>query len=186
MLRAYSVLEIKSIDEEQRIFEGLASTPSVDRMDDIVEPSGAQYKLPLPMLWQHARGSITDPIGKFIAITVTPKGLMVRGQLQKPGADYPQPLIDDLNKSWVLMRDGLVRGLSIGFNPLESADIEGSWGKRYTKYELLEISAVAIPANAEASVQTVKSMAEAERELRRGHVVKAVRLPPKPGVVRIA
>ena len=31
MDRAYSVMTVKSIDEEQRMFEGIATTPSPDR-----------------------------------------------------------------------------------------------------------------------------------------------------------
>ncbi len=53
MKRAYSLFTVKSIDEEQRIIEGIATTPSTDRMGDIVEPEGAQFKLPIPLLWQH-------------------------------------------------------------------------------------------------------------------------------------
>lgn len=186
LLRAYSVLTIKSIDDEQRVFEGIATTPATDRMDDIVEPMGAQYKLPIPMLWQHGYGSIQDPVGQIFYAKPTEQGILVRGQMQRPGPDYPQPLTDDLNKAWVLVRDKLVRGLSIGFNPIESIDIDGSWGKRYTKWEWLELSAVTIAANQEANIQTVKSIAAAQREAARGRVVKLDRpIFPKPGVVRL-
>ncbi|HET7375515.1 MAG TPA: hypothetical protein VFK30_02340, partial [Anaerolineae bacterium] len=44
--RAYSILEIKSFDEEQRIIEGVATTPTADRVGDIVRPLGAKFKLP--------------------------------------------------------------------------------------------------------------------------------------------
>jgi hypothetical protein len=58
--RAYAVLDIKSFDEDQRIIEGVASTPTVDRVGDIVKPRGAKFSLPMPMLWQHRSG---EPIG---------------------------------------------------------------------------------------------------------------------------
>jgi HK97 family phage prohead protease len=185
MHRAYSVMEIKSIDEDQRIFEGIATTPSPDRMDDIVVSEGAQIKLPLPILWQHAKGSISDPVGQIISAKVTSAGITVRGQMLKPQADYPQPLRDDLNKAWVLVRDRAVRGLSIGFSPIESTDIEGSWGRKFTKWDFLECSCVSVPANQDANIQTVKSIVQADESARRGKVVKAVPLGPKPGVVRI-
>src|SRR5678815_2115513 len=35
-LRAYSLLSIKNLADEARIIEGIASTPSTDRMDDVV------------------------------------------------------------------------------------------------------------------------------------------------------
>ena len=52
MNRAYGFLEAKSFDDK-RIFRGIASTATPDRMEDIVEPQGAKYRLPLPLLSQH-------------------------------------------------------------------------------------------------------------------------------------
>src|SRR5687768_5500710 len=60
MNRAYSVIEWKAVDEDQRIIEGIATTPKTDRMGDIVEPEGAEYTLPIPFLWQHDSRS---PVG---------------------------------------------------------------------------------------------------------------------------
>lgn len=186
MQRAYSLLEIKSIDEDARTFEGIATTPSTDRMDDIVEPKGAVFKLPIPMLWQHGRGSIPDPIGWIVQAKPSDSGIEVRGQMAKPGADYPQTLRDDLNKAWVMVRDKLVRGLSIGFNPLESSDIEGSWGRRFTKWDWLELSPVAIAANQDASIQTVKSMDVQARREKSGHcIVRVQKAAPPKGVYRL-
>jgi len=51
--RAYSLLTIKSVDDEQRVITGMATTPATDRSGDIVEPGGAEFKLPIPLLWQH-------------------------------------------------------------------------------------------------------------------------------------
>lgn len=185
MIRVFSVLEIKSIDEEQRTFEGIATTPATDRMDDIVEPMGAQFRLPIPMLWQHGKGSISDPVGWITDAMPTPKGVPIKGRVARAGADYPQSLRDDLQKAWVMIRDKLVRGLSIGFSALESEPIKGTFGVRYTKWSWLELSAVTIPANAEATIQTVKSMYEAERIAARGRIVKICRSEPKPGVFRL-
>ena len=44
--RAYSTFEVKAVDDDAGIIEGIASTPTTDRMGDIVEPKGAQFKLP--------------------------------------------------------------------------------------------------------------------------------------------
>lgn len=51
--RAYSVLEIKSVDSEDRLITGMATTPETDRMGDIVDPMGAKFAKSLPLLWQH-------------------------------------------------------------------------------------------------------------------------------------
>lgn len=149
MDRAYSTLEIKSLDEEAGTITGIASTPSTDRMDDIVMPEGASYKMPLPLLWQHNHG---DPIGEVVEATVTSKGIEIV-------AKVALGVTEEIDRYWKLIKSGLVRGLSIGFRGLETEQIEGSWGVRFKKWEWLELSAVTIPANAEASIATVKEYA---------------------------
>jgi HK97 family phage prohead protease/HK97 family phage major capsid protein len=146
-IRAYSVLEIKSVDDEQRIIEGIASTPETDRMGDIVEPDGAQYTLPIPLLWQH---DSEQPIGQVIAAKVTAAGIQIRAQIAKN-------VLPQIDNAWALIKSGLVRGLSIGFCPIEQADITGTWGIRFTKWDWYELSCVTIPANSAANIQTVKS-----------------------------
>lgn len=153
MNRAYSTFEIKSVDDEKRIIEGVASTPSTDRMGDIVEPEGAEFTLPIPLLWQHRAD---QPIGHVVSATISKAGIKIRAQLAK--VDEPGKLKDRLDEAWQSMRAKLVRGLSIGFDPTESARIEGTFGFRFTKWSWLELSAVTIPANAEASIHSIKSI----------------------------
>jgi HK97 family phage major capsid protein/HK97 family phage prohead protease len=152
LTRAYSLLEIKSVNEDQRVIEGIATTPSTDRMGDIVEPKGAQFKLPIPLLWQHDGKS---PIGEVFAAKVTPEGISVKARLAK--SDTPGTLKDRLDEAWDSMKLGLVKGLSIGFQSIESANIDGSFGIRFLKWAWLELSAVTIPANAEASILSIKA-----------------------------
>jgi HK97 family phage major capsid protein/HK97 family phage prohead protease len=177
--RAYSLLDIKAVNDEQRTFEGIASTPTPDRDEDIMEPDGAQYKLPIPLLWQHGRAGNKDPVGWVTEVTVKPEGLFVKGKFHK--VDSPPSLRDDLERSWTLVRDKLVRGLSIGFNPIEWTDIKGSYGRRYVKWDWLELSPVSIPANADASITSIKSADQALRAAS-GHTQGAVvRLTKTPG-----
>lgn len=147
--RAYSCLDFKSVDDDQRIIEGTASTIETDRMGDVIEPKGAEYKLPLPLLWQHRSD---QPIGQVISATVTKDGIKIRAQIAK---DLGIARIDE---AWTLLNAGLVRGLSIGFTPIESARIDGTWGMHILKWEWLELSAVTIPANASASIESIKSL----------------------------
>lgn len=148
MKRAYCLLTLKAVDEEQGIIEGLATTPTTDRMGDIVEPKGAQFKLPIPLLWQHKSG---EPIGHVIEAKVTEAGIYIKAQIARN-------VLPEIDRAWTLIKAGLVRGLSIGFSPLEAEDIKGTWGQRFLKWDWLELSAVTIPANAEASIQAIKSM----------------------------
>lgn len=170
MNRAWSVLEIKSFDDEQRTFEGIATTPNTDRMDDIVEPDGARFTLPIPMLWQHGKGEIKDPIGWITDAKITKDGIVARGQMAKPKDDYPQKLRDELNGVWVKVRDRIVRGLSIGFNPIEAEPIKGTFGTRFKVWDWLELSPVAIAANADASIHTIKAIDE-QQQAALGHSV---------------
>jgi HK97 family phage major capsid protein/HK97 family phage prohead protease len=152
MNRAYSTLELKAVDDGKRTFTGIASTPSTDRMGDVVEPKGAQFKLPIPFLWQH---NASDPIGWITSAKVTDKGIEVTGEVAKLEEDCE--LKNRLDYAWQMLKSKLVRGLSIGFNSIESARIENSYGYRFLKWEWLELSAVTIPANQDASITAIKS-----------------------------
>ena len=158
MPRAYSVLEVKAIDEEKRQITGIATTPATDRVDDIVEPKGAQFKLPIPFLWQHNHD---EPIGHVTAAKVTSAGIEVTVHLVQIEEDGK--LKDRLDEAWQSIKSKLVRGLSIGFSPIESANIDGTWGRRYIKWEWLELSAVTVPANAEATITSIKSIDTKQR-----------------------
>lgn len=148
MERAYSLLTVKAVDDDQRIIDGIASTPSTDRMGDVVEPQGVQFKLPLPLLWQH---DSRQPIGHVIEAKVTDEGIRIKAQIAKG-------VLRRIDEAWALIKAGLVRGLSIGFSAIETARIEGSFGYRFLKWEWLELSAVTIPANQDATITAVKTI----------------------------
>jgi HK97 family phage major capsid protein/HK97 family phage prohead protease len=150
--RAYSLLTIKSVDDEQRVITGMATTPATDRSGDIVEPGGAEFKLPIPLLWQH---NSREPIGEVFAAKVTEAGIEIKARIAQ--TDVPGTLKDRLDEAWQSLKLGLVKGLSIGFKSLEDADIKGTFGIRFLKWLWLELSAVTIPANAEASILSLKS-----------------------------
>jgi HK97 family phage prohead protease len=141
------------MDDKRRRFSGIASTPSTDRMGDVVEPKGATFKLPIPFLWQH---DSKDPIGWITAAKVTDKGIEVEGEVAN--VDEAGPLRDRLLTAWQMLKAGIVRGLSIGFNASESEPIKGTYGIRFKKWEWLELSAVTIAANQDASILAIKSI----------------------------
>src|SRR6185503_1978380 len=150
--RAYSLLQLKSIDEDTRVITGIATTPTPDRMGDVVDPEGAQFQLPIPLLWQH---NSREPIGEVFAAKVTAEGIEIQARLAK--VDEPGKLKDRLDEAWQSIKAKLVRGLSIGFKPIEEAQISETYSYRYIKWLWLELSAVTIPANADATIQSVKS-----------------------------
>lgn len=162
--RGYSLLTVKSVDSEKRIIRGIATTPATDRMGDVVEPKGAQFNLPIPLLWQH---NPTEPVGSVTKATVTAAGIEFEAEFAT--TDQPGRLKDRLDEAWQSVELGLVRGTSIGFRGLESEQIPNSWGVRFTKWEWLELSPVTIPANAEASLQIVKSLDQEQMRAASGH-----------------
>lgn len=153
MKRAYSLLTVKAIDEDKRIITGVATTPTPDRIGDIVEPEGAEFQLPIPLLWQH---NSREPIGFVTEARVTPEGITVTAQIES--SDEPGPLKNLLDFAWQSIKKKLVRGLSIGFKEIEYARIENTYSYRYLKWLWLELSAVTIPANGEATIETIKSI----------------------------
>lgn len=152
MNRAYSFLETKSVNEEQRTITGWATTPEVDRVGDIVEPLGVKYKNPLPLLWQHEHDK---PIGLVEFGKPTAKGVPFTATL--PKIEEEGALRDRIEEAWQSIKSGLVRAVSIGFRDLDSEPIKGTYGRRYKSTEVFELSAVTIPAQASATINTIKS-----------------------------
>jgi len=152
MNRAYSVLEVKSYDEETRTITGVATSPALDRMGDIVDPLGVNYKNPMPLLWQHDH---EKPVGNVEFDKPTAKGVNFRATIAS--ISEPGILKDRLDEAWQSVKAGLVRAVSIGFRSIEDEPIKGTYGILYKKTEVFELSLVTIPANAQATIQTIKS-----------------------------
>jgi HK97 family phage prohead protease len=152
MNRAYSILTVKAVEEDQRIIRGVATTPEPDRTGDIIDPLGVQFKNPMPMLWQH---DSRKPVGTVKFDKPTKNGITFEAQL--PSITEPGILKDRIDEAWQSVKAGLVSAVSIGFRELEWAWIEAGNGIRYIKTEVLELSLVTIPANSEAVITTIKS-----------------------------
>lgn len=179
--RVYSTMVIKAVDEDKREITGIASTPGTDRMGDIVEPGGAEFTLPIPLLWQHDH---LQPIGNVFAARITREGIEIRASVVKPTPDMPSQLIARLEEAWSSIKAKLVRGLSIGFSPIEWALMDS--GIRFTRWNWHELSAVTVPANAEASITSIKSLDTALRassgSKAQSGVGPAEKSAPPPGV----
>lgn len=153
MNRAYSVLSVRAVEDDQRVIRGMATTPTPDRMQDVVEPLGVDYKNPSPLLWQH---DAKKPVGTVVFGTPTKSGVAFEARIAK--VDEPGTLKDRVDEAWQSVKLGLVRAVSIGFRDLERSFIEKTGGTRFLKTEVLELSLVTIPANAEAVISTIKSI----------------------------
>jgi HK97 family phage major capsid protein len=151
--RAYSLLHVKEVDVERRVFSGLASTPTPDRMGDVVEPKGARFSNPLSLLLYH---DSHQPVGEVSFGKPTDKGIPFTASI--PNVPEPGRLQDRVNEAWHSVKYRVIKGVSIGFRALEDGvELMKSGGYRFTDYEVVELSLVPIPAQAEATIQTIKS-----------------------------
>ena len=154
--RAYSVVDVKDVSEtdDHYVVRGIASTPSPDRMDDVVEPLGAKFKLPLPLLWQHNQ---EKPVGRVEEASPKKSGIPVN--IQIPKVKEAGVLKDRIDEAIQSIKYRLVTGLSIGFRALRDAvEVLETGGYRFKEWEWLELSLVTIPANAEATITSIKSI----------------------------
>jgi HK97 family phage major capsid protein/HK97 family phage prohead protease len=149
--RAYALLDVKSVDVDARIIEGFATTPTTDRNGDVVDPAGAEFTLPMPLLWQH---DTTRPIGEVTAATVTPDGIHITAKFAT--VDEPGTLRDRLDEAWQSVKARLVRGLSIGFKPIETQP-RRTGGYHIKRWMWAEVSAVTVPMNIAATITSIKS-----------------------------
>jgi HK97 family phage prohead protease len=157
--RLYSLLELKDFDDKTRRFKGIATTIAPDHSEDIVEPKGAEYKMPVPFLYQH---DSRKPIGWIDKARVLSDRIEVEGYIETPDADAPETIVERLNTAWYELKKKMVRGLSIGFNPKEWSYIKETGGIHWLKWAWLELSMVTIAANAEASITAIKSAASGQ------------------------
>jgi HK97 family phage prohead protease len=125
-------------------FEGLASVYGVlDAQGDVVDPGafdGASAELPL--LFNHNPDEV---IGKVV-LSDSPRGLMVRGQLN-PGVARAKEI-------WSLLMQRAITGLSIGYNVVRSVYRDGA--RHLQEIALHEVSVTPFPAQPLATVSAVK------------------------------
>ena len=150
--RAYSLFDVKEMDDSRRIFRGVATTPTVDRMGDTIDPLGIQFKNPLPLLHQHDHRS---PVGLVKFGQPTENGVEFEAEI--PVIEEPGLLKDRVDMAWGEIKHGLVRATSIGFRSLKHA-YRDDGGIDFIETEVYELSMVTIPANSQAIISAIKSM----------------------------
>lgn len=153
MNRAYSLLTVKSVDTDQRIIRGTATTPEPDRTGDIIEPLGVTFTNPLPLLLYH---DAKRPVGRTKFSKPTAAGIDFEATIATIAE--PGVLKDRVDEAWQSLKAGLISGVSIGFRPIEEAFLEATGSFRFLKCEVMELSLVTIPANASATIHSVKSL----------------------------
>jgi HK97 family phage prohead protease len=137
-------------------FSGYASVFGVvDSYNEIVAPGAFKKSLaeieasgdPLPALWQHRSG---EPIGGYTDLAEDDRGLKVSGFLMKDE-------IDRAREAYALLKKRVVKGMSIGYYVIDSSWNDKEKIRTLKEVELVEISIVTFPANADAQVDAIKS-----------------------------
>jgi HK97 family phage prohead protease len=146
-----TVEKIEQLDDKEKSFIAVASTEDEDRDKDIIRQDGWNLKnfKKNPMVpWSHDYWAI--PVAKSLRTWVdkTAKKLMFKPQFD---ADDDQSM-----KIYNKYKNGFLTSFSVGFRGIDFdwRDEENRWsgGMEFMKQELLEISAVTVPANPNATV----------------------------------
>ncbi|ABA49860.1 HK97 family phage prohead protease [Burkholderia pseudomallei] len=154
MQKSFSSIEIKSVQEDRREIEGIASTPTPDRVNDVVEPLGLTFQKETPLLLNHKSD---QPVGTVQFGTPTAKGLPFKAKIAK--VDEEGVVKQRTDEAWHSVKTRLIRGVSIGFIARATSPLPNG-GTRFTKAEVHELSLTAIPANPEAKITGFKALPE--------------------------
>jgi HK97 family phage prohead protease len=146
MLRHSTARAVKFLegvtDRQVRV---VASDGTRDRMGDILDPAGAeldQFRRNPVVLAQH---DSSQPIARCPVIAVS--GNQVVATIEFPAAGVSARSDEYL----ALLKAGVISAVSVGFIPLARSPLNDG-GYRFTSWELLELSVVSVPANANALV----------------------------------
>lgn len=158
--------KMRAVSDPERVFRFVASTESVDRMGDIVRQNWklTNFKANPVILWGH-RPDMSDAImGRSVMETVVTGSGGARLELAVEFAR--QEHNPQAEMKFLMYRDGFLKAGSVGFNPLKVTDVRdpeerrrlglGPWGCVFEEAELLEFSLVAIPANPDAVIQSMR------------------------------
>lgn len=175
--RAYSRFDVKTIEDERRIIKGIASTPTVDRIGDIVEPLGAQFDIPMALMLDHHHN---DQVGHVYFARPIKDGIPFEASIVK--FDEPGEVKNLVDKAWHLVKTRLRSFVSIGFRSLEDGvELLENGGRRFKRWEWVELSLVAVPANREAVIFEAKSLDAAIREIKALNLAASGHSTSRPG-----
>lgn len=146
------------------VIDFVASSEQLDRYDEIIVAAGWQlknYRRNPVFQNAHQYGDIIFTLGKALITEIRAGKLFQRIQF----ATEANPMA---RIAYGLYRGGFLNAVSVGFIPLrwENGTEQTAFRRKYLEQELLEVSAVGIPANPEALQLGLKAGAVAKSDLR--------------------
>jgi HK97 family phage prohead protease len=153
--------EIKEFDEKERSLTALVSTATKDRMGEVLIPGGADlknYNKNPVVLWAHDYSR--PPIGKSMWTKRTQEGVLAKVKFAST------PFADEI---YQLYKGGFMKAFSVGFLPKEWEDGDGEKKPKrtFSKWEMIEFSAVPVPANPDALGLALKSGIQLSDEVKK-------------------
>jgi len=146
---------IKAVNSEARTVSHVITARVVDCDGDVVVPRGGKFDdfLRNPVVFFNHRSSTDPPIGKCLALDVTDDELIATTKFA--GLEQNHVMAETLFR---LVRDGFLRGWSIGFvvNAVGTERLDGQRGRTISKWTLFEYSCVGLPANPAALSRFIK------------------------------
>jgi len=147
--------QIKAVDDDQRIITGIATTPRPDRSGDVIDPLGATFTNPVPLLLAH---DTSLPVGEVTFGVPTADGIPFTATL--PRIPEAGPLKDRVDGAWQAIKARLLKSVSPGYRALRDAITPNTFGGcNFLKTEFLELSLVTVPANPGATITNYKAAA---------------------------
>jgi HK97 family phage prohead protease len=151
--------ETKAEDAAERVLQFTISTGAVDRENDTLDVNGwklDEFEKSGVVLWAHDRAN--PPIAKPLKVWVEGDALKARAQFPDRDTHKFGALI------YRLLKGGYVRGVSVGFRPIEWSYNEdrGPYAIDFHRQELVEFSPVPVAANPEAMIEAGKSLDDIE------------------------
>src|SRR5947209_3703457 len=158
-----------------------SSDESLDRYQEFISVAGWKldnYRQNPVVQNAHSYGSLSDTIGKSLITEIRDDASRSDAPtLQRSNAPTPylfQRILFAVDENpmakvaYGLYKGGFLNAVSVGFIPLqwENGSKEAGYRRKYTKQELVEVSAVSIPANPNALTMGLKSGAVAIGDLR--------------------
>lgn len=160
-MRAHSLFTVKGVEDERRTLSGMATTPTLDRVSDVVEPAGMTQRGPVGLYLYHKHDL---PVGTVTFGKPTKSGIPFTAQI--PDVSEEGTVKERVNEAWHSIKYKLLQAVSIGFVPKENGyEVMKNGGIRYTNWEILELSLVGVPANPDALITSFKSCDDVERQV---------------------
>lgn len=148
MDKLFATGKVKELNLENRTLVAYASTSDMDRDGEVITPEAWRKTIQqfpnVPLIWAHDYR--IPPIGKATAFEIDGRGLKFRAEFANT------PFAQEI---WGLYAEKYLNSFSVGFIPKQATEGQQQHepNRTYTENELLEVSAVAVPANPFATIE---------------------------------